>query len=79
MFATLLDDPGEINRQLERYLAVTRADVRSISAELLAPHNRAVLTYVPAAGVAAEEEGDGADEGAGDGGPLADGTTEARA
>ena len=47
MFATLLDDPGEINRQLERYLAVTPEDVRAACAEFLVADNRVVLTYVP--------------------------------
>jgi hypothetical protein len=48
MYATLLDDPDEINRQLERYLAVTSEDVRAACAELLVAANRVVLTYVPA-------------------------------
>jgi len=48
MYATLLDDPGEINRQLERYLAVTREDLQAACAEVLVPANRVVLTYLPA-------------------------------
>ncbi len=48
MYATLLDDPGEINRQLERYLAVTAEDVRAACADVLVPANRVVLTYIPA-------------------------------
>jgi predicted Zn-dependent peptidase len=48
MYATLLDDPDEINRQLERYLAVTPEDVRAACAEFLVADNRVVLTYVPA-------------------------------
>lgn len=69
MFATLLDDPGEINRQLGRYLAVTPAAVREACAALLVEHNRIVLTYVPASGAA--------DEGTGDaGGALEDGVEE---
>jgi zinc protease len=48
MFATLLDDPDMINRQLGRYLAVTAEDIRSAAAEFLGPDNRAVITYVPA-------------------------------
>jgi predicted Zn-dependent peptidase len=78
MFATLLDEPAEINRQLGRFLAVTAADVRAVCAELLVDHNRVVLTYVPAAAGAAEP-GDGeADDGSvpGDdgegGGPIHD-------
>ncbi len=49
-YATQFDDPGEINRQLERYLAVTAEDVRAACAEVLVPENRVVLTYVPEAG-----------------------------
>ena len=48
MYATLLDDPGEINHQLERYLAVTAEDVRAACADVLVPANRVVLTYIPA-------------------------------
>ncbi len=73
MFATLLDEPEEINHQLERYLAVTAADVRAACAALLVDHNRVVLTYVPAPGTAAdgaegagdEEDEDGEDDGRG--------------
>jgi predicted Zn-dependent peptidase len=82
MFATLLDDPGEINRQLERFLDVTAADVRAVCAELLADHNRVVMTYLPAAA-----DGDGAEAGTGyadtgdadddgEGGPIPDDSTE---
>jgi predicted Zn-dependent peptidase len=49
MYATLLDDPGMINRQLGRYLAVTAEDIRAAAADFLGPDNRAVVTYVPAA------------------------------
>jgi predicted Zn-dependent peptidase len=56
MFATLLDDPGMINRQLGRYLAVSAADIQAVAAEVLRPENRVVITYVPAAGVAAGTE-----------------------
>ena len=48
MFATLLDDPDLINRQLDRYLAVTAADIQAVAAEVLRPDNRVVLTYTPA-------------------------------
>ena len=48
MYATLLDDPDEINRQLERYLAVEPEAVRAACAEVFVPANRVVLTYVPA-------------------------------
>ena len=58
MFATLLDDPDMINRQLGRYLAVTAADIQAAAAEFLRPDNRAVITYVPLAetGAGTEEE-----------------------
>ena len=49
MYATLLDDPDMINRQLGRYLAVGAADIQAAAAEVLRPDNRVVLTYVPAA------------------------------
>ena len=80
MFATLLDEPDEINRQLDRYLAVTAADVREACAALLVEHNRVVLTYVPRPGAAAAdaEDADGDGDG-GAGGPLADGAAEAQA
>jgi len=55
MYATLLDDPDMINRQLDRYLAVTAADIRAVSAEFLIPENRVVLTYLPAAEIAGQE------------------------
>ena len=48
MWATLTGDPGEINRQLERYLAVTAEDVRASCADVLTAENRVVLTYLPA-------------------------------
>ena len=56
MYATLLDDPDMINRQLGRYLAVTPADIQSVAAEVFRPDNRVVLTYVPAAAPAATGE-----------------------
>ena len=49
MYATLLDDPGMINRQLARYLAVGAAEIQAVAAEVLRADNRAVLTYMPAA------------------------------
>jgi predicted Zn-dependent peptidase len=58
-YATLLDDPDMINRQLGRYLAVSAADIQAAAAEVLRPDNRVVLTYMPAAqvaGAASDEE-----------------------
>jgi predicted Zn-dependent peptidase len=62
MYATLLDDPGMVNRQLGRYLAVTPEAIREVAAEVFRPDNRVVVTYVPAPGMAAgdateDEEG----------------------
>ncbi|HEX8939642.1 MAG TPA: pitrilysin family protein [Candidatus Limnocylindrales bacterium] len=54
MYATLLDDPGMINRQLGRYLAVTPERIQAAAAEVLAPDHRLVLTYVPLAEPAGE-------------------------
>jgi predicted Zn-dependent peptidase len=48
-YATLLDDPGLINRMLPRYLAVTAEQIRDVAAAVFRPDNRLVLTYVPAA------------------------------
>jgi len=59
MWATLTGDPGEINRQLERYLAVTAEDVRASCADVLTAENRVVLTYLPAGQV--EEEASSGD------------------
>ena len=47
MYATLFDDPGLINRMLERYLAVTPEDIRDAAAAVFQPDNRLVLTYLP--------------------------------
>ena len=47
MYATLLDDPAMINRQLARYLAVGKAEIQAAAAELYRAENRAVLTYLP--------------------------------
>ena len=49
MYATLLDDPDMINRQLGRYLAVGAPEIQAAAAQLLRPDNRVVLTYMPAA------------------------------
>jgi len=57
MFATLFDDPGMINKMLDRYLAVTAEDIRAVSEAVFRADNRVVLTYVPAvAATAATEE-----------------------
>jgi predicted Zn-dependent peptidase len=56
MFATLLDDPDLINRQLARYLSVTAEEIQKVAAEVYRPDNRVVLTYMPIAVPAARGE-----------------------
>ncbi len=50
MFELYFDDPGRINRELDRLRAVTVDQIRSFAADVLGPDNRAVLTYVPESG-----------------------------
>jgi len=45
--ATLLNDPGHVNRAFARYGEVEPPVVRSLAAELLVPANRTVLHVVP--------------------------------
>jgi zinc protease len=52
MHATLFDDPGRINTELDRLRAVTTTDVRAFAAARLGADNRATLTYLPQAGAA---------------------------
>ena len=47
MYATLFDDPGRINEQLARYLAVDAVAVQAACAASLLPDNRAFVIYVP--------------------------------
>ncbi len=63
-FATLFDDPGRINTELDRLREVTPAEVRAFAERQLRPENRVVLWYVPARPPTG---------GAGDGAPAADG------
>ncbi len=49
MFAGLFDDPGRINRELERLQGVTREDLVRFAETFLGSDNRAVLTYIPEA------------------------------
>ncbi|CAN5852333.1 pitrilysin family protein [soil metagenome] len=48
MFATLFDDPGKINSELDTYRAVAPRDVQSFAREHLSPDAAVVLTYLPA-------------------------------
>jgi predicted Zn-dependent peptidase len=49
MFATYFGDPALINEQVDRYRAVTTADVNAFIRERLGSTNRASLLYVPRA------------------------------
>jgi zinc protease len=50
MYATIFDDPGRINTELDRVRAVTSGQVRAFGERYLQQNNRAVLHYVPANG-----------------------------
>lgn len=41
------DDPGAVNHDLERYRAVTPADVRRVARAYLTPANRTTVAYLP--------------------------------
>lgn len=58
MFATLLGDPALINRQADRYGAVTTENVNAFVRDRLAPDNRAKLIYVPRVQQEGESEAD---------------------
>jgi zinc protease len=47
MFATLFDDPGLVNTEIDRFRAVTGEQVRRFVTDYLGADNRAVLTYLP--------------------------------
>jgi zinc protease len=53
MFATLFDDPGRINTELQRIRAVSPEDVRAFARRSLGPDNRAAVWYLPLDGGAA--------------------------
>ena len=56
MYATLLDDPGLINRMLPRYLSVTAERIRDVCATVFVPDNRLVLAYLPVAAAQAKPD-----------------------
>jgi zinc protease len=47
LFATYFGDPSLVNEQMDRYRAVTAADVSAFAREYLGRDNRASLVYVP--------------------------------
>jgi predicted Zn-dependent peptidase len=51
-FATYLGDPHLLNEQVDRYRAVSEADLRKFAAEWLGEDNRVTLTYVPRSALA---------------------------
>ncbi len=51
MFDLYFDDPGRLNRELDRLRSVTVDQIRRFAAARLGPDNRAVLTYQPKAAV----------------------------
>jgi predicted Zn-dependent peptidase len=46
-YATLFDDPGRINEQLGRYLAVDAAAIQTAAGAVFRANNRAFVTYMP--------------------------------
>jgi predicted Zn-dependent peptidase len=54
MYATLFDDPGRINTEIDRFRAVTPEAVRDFANRYLGADNRAVLLYVPSAAPATD-------------------------
>jgi zinc protease len=47
LFATYFGDPSLVNEQMDRYRAVTAADVNALAGEYLGRDNRVSLVYVP--------------------------------
>ena len=50
MMTTIFDEPDRVNTELDRYRAVTTAQVREFASAFLGADNRAILTYLPRAG-----------------------------
>lgn len=46
-YETFFNDPGLINTEIERTMAVTRADIQRVAKTYLVPTNRVVLKYLP--------------------------------
>jgi len=49
-------DPAEINRDLDRFMAVTAEDIRAVARKYLTEANRTVLTVVPPQRASATDE-----------------------
>ncbi len=50
MFDLYFDDPGRLNRELDRLREVTPDQIRRFAEQRLGPDNRAIVTYVPEGG-----------------------------
>jgi predicted Zn-dependent peptidase len=50
MFELYFDDPGRLNRELDRLRSVTVEQIRAFAGEILGADNRAVLGYLPKSG-----------------------------
>jgi predicted Zn-dependent peptidase len=46
MFASAFDDPGIVNRRLEKYMKVTQEDIRRVAQKYLKPERKNVVKYV---------------------------------
>ena len=58
MFATYFGDPGLVNRQADRYRAVTAERVNAFACARLGRENRASLLYLPRESDAAPTQSD---------------------
>jgi len=57
MYATYFDEPERLNDQLGRYLAIDAPRIQAVARSVFRDDNRAVITYVPAEGAPADQDG----------------------